>query len=180
MWYVSTYLGWKINFPRTYVRNIFCLHMCNYFLFTKILCTYLLFVHTWGVFVHMYLFSLFVLMDLVHQFLIIIICSFSIVINQPPRFQQDSRSMGSSETLILSCRTSATWCSRAETVTPVSTLLALNQTGEHLHISTCVNFCKINSLSYNSIVPIDFFIKGINESDLFLFDVASLNWFIDN
>ena len=75
MWYVSTYMGWKNYFPRTYVRDIFHLRMCDY-LFTKILCTYLLFVHTWGVYVHMYLFSLFVLMDLVHQFLIIIIFQF--------------------------------------------------------------------------------------------------------
>ena len=71
----STYIGWKNYFPRTCARDIFHLRMCNY-LFTKILCTYLLFVHTWGVYVHMYLFNLFVLMDLVHQFLIIIISVF--------------------------------------------------------------------------------------------------------
>ena len=63
----STYIGWKNYFPRTCARDIFYLRMCDY-LFTKILCTYVLFVHTWGVYVHMYLFSLFVLMDLVHQF----------------------------------------------------------------------------------------------------------------
>ena len=73
--YVSTYMGWKNYFPRTCARDIFHLRMCDY-LFTKILCTYLLFVHTWGVYVHMYLFNLFVLMDLVHQFLIIIIFQF--------------------------------------------------------------------------------------------------------
>ena len=73
--YVSTYMGWKNYFPRTCARDIFHLRMCDY-LFTKILCTYLLFVHTWGVYVHMYLFNLFVSMDLVHQFLIIIIFQF--------------------------------------------------------------------------------------------------------
>ena len=122
-----------------YGRVIFHLRMCDY-LFTKILCTYLLFVHTWGVYVHMYLFSLFVLMDLVHQFLIIIIFSFSILIDQHLCFQQDSRSTGSSETLIFSCNTSATWCSRAETEAPMSNLLALNQSGENLALSQCVNF----------------------------------------
>ena len=63
----STYIGWKNYFPRTCARDIFYLRMCDY-LFTKILCTYLLFVHTWGVYVHMYLFNLFVSMDLVHHF----------------------------------------------------------------------------------------------------------------
>ena len=137
MWYVSTYMGWKNYFPRTHVRDIFHLRMCDY-LFTKILCTYLLFVHTWGVYVHMYLFSLFVLMDLVHQFLIIMIYCFSILIDQHLRFHQDSRSTSSSETSIFSCNTWATWCSRAETETPVSTLLALNQNGEN-HTILCLN-----------------------------------------
>lgn len=54
-------------------HDIFHLRMCDY-LFAKIL--YLLFVHTWGVYVHMYLFNLFVSIDLVHQFLIIIIFQF--------------------------------------------------------------------------------------------------------
>ena len=44
--------------PDTYVRDYFHLHMCNY-LFTKLLCVYLLSVHTWGVCVHIYLFICF-------------------------------------------------------------------------------------------------------------------------
>ena len=39
----------------------------------------------------------------------------------------------------------------------MSTLLALNQTGEKLALSQCVNFYQINSLGYDSIVPIDLF-----------------------
>ena len=57
----------------------------------------------------------------------------------------------------------------------MSTLLALNQLGEKLALSQCVNFYQINSLSYDSIEPIDFFIAGINESDLFPFADSSFS-----
>ena len=67
----------------------------------------------------------------------------------------------------------ATWCSRAETETPVSTLLALNQSGEKLALSQCVNFYQINSLGYDSIEPIYFFLSPGSTNQTFSFAEAS-------
>ena len=56
---VCFYMHSLDNLYVTLYVTIFHLHMRNY-LRTKILFTYVLFIHTWGVYIHMYLFSLFV------------------------------------------------------------------------------------------------------------------------
>ena len=166
--YVSTYMGWKFYLPRTYVHDKFHIHMRDY-LFTKNI------VYTRGVCVCTYVPVYFICFDgFSPSVLIFIISNFSILINKHLCSLQDSRSTVSSKNLNSQLQYLGNLVQQNGIVKPVSTLLALNQTGKITRLQMCIIFIRltvsVTILSYRLI----FSIEGINDSDLFLFARSSL------